>query len=82
MQIICKIKKALKIESPAPYLYCNLGLNPKNKKKCKKCRHFKMSVYYINEVGKAFVEGMAKGIKEANYRITKYESRDKQNGRL
>lgn len=64
MQIICRIKKALGIASPAPYEYCSLGLNAENKKKCKKCEHFKISQYYAYEVAENLKNGLLAGVEK------------------
>lgn len=64
MKISCRIKKALNIKSSSPYIYCRLGLNPENKKKCHKCKHFEISRYTAHTSGQNFVKGLNKGIEQ------------------
>lgn len=67
MKLECRIKKALRIESPScGYRYCNLKMNPNNKKKCEKCQHFKWSEYTAYELAGSFVRGMENAIKAVN----------------
>ena len=66
MTILCRIKKALDIHSPAPYEYCNLHLNASNKKRCFKCKHFKISQYTAYEVGRKVVKAMSAAVESVN----------------
>lgn len=70
MQIICRIKKALEIHSPAPYQYCDLGLNAPNKKRCKKCKHFDNIKYAANTYTES-VKKMAETINKFAYELNK-----------
>ena len=85
MKLECKIKKALKIESPSGgYKYCNLKMNPRNKKKCKKCQHFKWSEYTSYEVADSVVRGIDTAIKAINNLGDAFKSinrGDEENGR-
>lgn len=67
MKLECRIKKALHIESPSGGdWYCKLKMNPGDKSKCKKCKHFKVSEYYAYEIAVGLKNGIEKATKAVN----------------
>lgn len=75
MKILCRIKKALNIKSPVPYKYCYLDLNSENKKRCRKCEHFKASMYYAQEFADSLMSGIEEAVKEVAERMKKGNAR-------
>lgn len=67
MKLECRIKKALRVESPSGgYRYCKLKMNPRNKERCKKCKNFNWAEYTANEVVDSVVRGIDNAIKAIN----------------
>lgn len=62
MTIMCRIKKALGVQSPSMYEFCKLKLNAQNKEKCKKCKYFKISQYTAYEIGEVLNNGLQSSI--------------------
>lgn len=64
MPFICRVKQLLKIVSPSGgYKYCKINGNINNKRKCLKCKHFKTSLYYKEQIGERIKSAMERGIK-------------------